>query len=161
MLLNFKSDLFASLSHLSGLSEAQLTDGLWLLLGASLLCIVLRSYRKSALLNKKIDRLQHDLLVANNTAIGMGQQLLSLEKKISSPNKTHPHTAKYPGKQAKLTVVDTIKSSDSIDQTVDTRDDKVYEKSRQLLAQGYDIEEVIKQSGLSYSEVSLMKALAQ
>ena len=40
-------------------------------------------------------------------------------------------------------------------------DDKAYEKSRQLLSQGVDIPEVVKQSGLSFSEVSLMQKLAR
>jgi hypothetical protein len=39
--------------------------------------------------------------------------------------------------------------------------DEAYETSRQLLSQGVDIPEIVKQSGLSFSEVSLMKKLAQ
>jgi hypothetical protein len=39
--------------------------------------------------------------------------------------------------------------------------DEAYEKSRQLLSQGVDIPEVVKQSGLSFSEVSLMQKLAR
>lgn len=39
--------------------------------------------------------------------------------------------------------------------------DEAYEKSRQLLSQGVDISEIVKQSGLSYSEVSLMQKLAR
>jgi hypothetical protein len=39
--------------------------------------------------------------------------------------------------------------------------DEAYEKSRQLLSQGVDIPEIVKQSGLSFSEVALMKKLAQ
>jgi hypothetical protein len=40
-------------------------------------------------------------------------------------------------------------------------DDKAYEKTRQLLSQGVDIPEVVKQSGLSFSEVSLMQKLVR
>jgi hypothetical protein len=39
--------------------------------------------------------------------------------------------------------------------------DAVYEKSRLLLSQGVDINDVVKQSGLSFSEVSLMQKLAK
>jgi len=39
--------------------------------------------------------------------------------------------------------------------------DAVYEKSRLLLSQGVDIIDVVKQSGLSFSEVSLMQKLAK
>ena len=39
--------------------------------------------------------------------------------------------------------------------------DEAYETSRQLLSQGVDILEIVKQSGLSFSEVALMKKLAQ
>jgi len=39
--------------------------------------------------------------------------------------------------------------------------DEAYEKSRQLISQGLDIPEIVKQSGLSFSEVSLMKKLAK
>ena len=39
--------------------------------------------------------------------------------------------------------------------------DEAYEQSRRLLSQGVDISEIVKQSGLSYSEVSLMQKLAR
>ncbi len=158
------NDAWLALSELLGLSQQQLIIGGIGVVSVMVLSAFYINQRKTRRLSQKLERLQHDLLVANNSAIGMGQQLLSLEKKLFTPQQptvkkptTNPSTVKTSRSQpANLTVVDNnIHSHDSIPS------DAVYEQSRQLLAQGNTIEEVSKQSGLSYSEVSLMKKMAQ
>ncbi len=124
--------------------------------------------RKLVRLQQRFERLQYELLVANNTSIGLGQQVLALEKKVygkhatqtpSHNPSTNLQTNKHSSKITPLTVVDNTSAMASLGDT--TPSDEVYQKSRQLLYKGVPIEDVVKQSGLSYSEVSLMKALAQ
>lgn len=163
--------------------------------------------RKLSRVTRQYERLQHEFLVANNSAIGLGKQVLLLEKKVYELT-SNPHvdqtnnSANVSSTTAPFTVVSndivsnmgksasersnnssnnstanntshkTAVRSAAFNEEIDINsamrndlttavDDAVYEKSRQLLAQGHDIEDVIKQSGLSYSEVSLMKALVQ
>ena len=116
-----------------------------------------RSHHRLKHLQQQIDRLQHDFLVANSSAIGMGQQLMSLEKKWQTPVQSHAPLATE--KPVKLTVVNTPVSSGDTFEGMPSNE--VYETSRQLLAQGVDIHDVIKRSGLSYSEVSLMQSLVK
>jgi len=85
--------------------------------------------RKQRELSALISRLQHDLKVANSSAIGMGQHLMALERRLQSSDHT------------------------------DTGNSVVLSKAKKLLVQGGDVDTVAKQCGLSYAEVSLMSAL--
>jgi hypothetical protein len=158
-----------------GTSADQLVYGLMASLGIFVMLLLWFTHRKTVNLHKKMERLQRDLLVSNHSAIGMGQQLLSLEKQLQKA-RTPPYTqqstpASTVASTAEKTVLTVVSSTPSINNasanhhaplfTDDDNEDVIYEKSRKLLAQGYDIQEVIKQSGLSYSEVSLMKALTK
>ena len=60
----------------------------------------------------------------------------------------------------KLSLVDNDFLEKNILDREEMPSDEAYETSRQLLSQGVDISEIVKQSGLSYSEVSLMQKLA-
>jgi hypothetical protein len=162
--MNLAIELLQPLTQELGITEARLLSMIFACGAVLALSIVWLSHRKTNALTRKMDRLQHDLRVANSSAIGMGQQLLSLEKKLHSQKQAAQkqdiqQTAKE--KSVKLTVVDKHQASQSLANDTDLPADAVYEKSRQLLAQGVDIKEVIKQSGLSHSEVSLMKTLAR
>lgn len=140
-----------------GANENITVLGLMVFLIITCLTAVVLLRRKTRLLHQQLERLQYDFLVANRSAIGMGQQILALEKQLYQPQqhsndtKSVRHTRK-PETVGNLSLVRDNASHD------DSKND-VYEKSRQLLAQGHDIQQVIKASGLSYSEVSLMKAL--
>ncbi len=109
------------------------------------LSVVWVNSRQSHHLQKKIDRLQHELSVANNSAIGMGQQLIQLEKKI------HTSQQKTTGSPS-LRVIENPLAAGKAD---------AHEVSRQLLHQGYSVEETARRSGLSYSEVSLINAISK
>jgi hypothetical protein len=157
--MNLAIETLQPLTQWLGITEAQLLPMIFACGAILTLSILWVSHRKAIALTRKMDRLQHDLRVANSSAIGMGQQLLCLEKQLHSQQQEIKQSSKE--KSVKLTVVDKHQSSQSLDTDNELPADAVYEKSRQLLAQGVDIKEVIKQSGLSYSEVSLMKTLAR
>jgi hypothetical protein len=162
---DFSTDIMQPLIAMSGIPEAYIAEAIILIAGLFVLLLIWGSHRKSARVHKKLERLQHDLLVANSSAIGMGQQLLALEKKLhaQSNNAQTPASKKTPNSPIQLTVVDNKTATQAVNSTADDEvsDDAIYETSRQLLAQGVDIEEVIKRSGLSYSEVSLMQSLVK
>jgi hypothetical protein len=61
----------------------------------------------------------------------------------------------------KLSLVDNDFLEKNILDREEMPSDEAYETSRQLLSQGVDISEIVKQSGLSYSEVFLMQKLAK
>jgi hypothetical protein len=161
---DFSRDIMQPLIAISGIPEAYIVEAIILTAGLSIILLIWLSHRKSARLYKKLERLQHDLLVANSSSIGMGQQLLALEKKLhTQANKSSIAPPKNTSNSPiQLTVVENKTINEPVDNTVDdVPDDAIYETSRQLLAQGVGIEEVIKRSGLSYSEVSLMQSLVK
>ncbi|MFT5118914.1 MAG: hypothetical protein ACI9NY_002456 [Kiritimatiellia bacterium] len=161
--MNLAIETLQPLTQWSGITEAQLLPMIFACGAVLALSILWLSHRRTSALSRNMDRLQHDLRVANSSAIGMGQQLLCLEKKLHGQKQKVQQISqeKANEKSVKLTVVDKHQSSQRFANDIDLPADAVYEKSRQLLAQGADIQEVIKQSGLSYSEVSLMKTLAR
>lgn len=146
------------LSSMLGLEYSTTVAAIAVTVGLLLVLLLWQSRRRMNRLQQQLARVQHDLLVANSSAIGMGQQLLALEKKGQvSRKKSVPLAAEKP---VKLTVVDTpVHPSAHTYSSMPSNE--IYETSRQLLAEGVDIEEVIKRSGLSYSEVSLMKSLVR
>lgn len=161
--LNITVSVIEPLALWTGLPEATILSSLWGGLSL-LLCLALyKMYRRSVHLKEQIERLQNDHRVANSSLIGMGQQILALEKRL-------PATPSSFEKPVKLTVVENPPNQQTSQTDISVNSgyanttestDNAYETSRQLLAQGADIEEVIKRSGLSYSEVSLMKSLVK
>jgi hypothetical protein len=138
----------------------------------------------------QLEKLQKALMVANSTTIGMGQKLIHLEKQlqadlaekkninkqlldkeqcsrpeketINASNMFAKPTESTPYNQQRINSINTLSlvNNDSL-QHDELPSDEAYEKSRQLISQGVEIPEIVKQSGLSFSEVSLMKKLAQ
>jgi hypothetical protein len=107
-------------------------------------------------MHEKLHRLEHDLRIANGSAIGMGQQLIALEKEFKQqPSKIDIET-NLP-KENKQRPVQAL--STSYEQSVDNS--SAYDQARSQLAQGHDINQVAKSCGLSYAEVSLLQALSK
>lgn len=160
--LNIKANIIEPLVIWSGFPEDTILSLLWGGLSL-LLCLALYTmHRHSMHLKGQIQRLQNDHRVANSSLIGMGQQILALEKRLlptpSSFEKPKLTVVENPSSQhARYT---NISPSDTHTNTANNADN-AYETSRQLFAQGAEIEEVIKRSGLSYSEVSLIKSLVK
>ncbi len=121
------------------------------------------SQKRSRALQTKIDRLQHDLRVANSGAIGMGQQLIAVEKQlnahhsVSTTIESHKHTLQAQSAALQSQYSQTAQSMPAQDQD----DEAIYQTARQLLAQGIDLDTIAKQSGLSHAEVSLINTLNQ
>ncbi|MFT6388403.1 MAG: hypothetical protein ACJAUP_001784 [Cellvibrionaceae bacterium] len=140
------------------------------------LFVFLREHQITQKLNKQLQRLEHELRVANGSAIGMGQQLISFEKKlnqqhvVSSPVQDKEPSAQYEkfSAQPKEPLVQSQKKS-SRDQKQTTTPKKnndieaqsVYEQAREALSRGLDVGDVAKQCGLSFAEVSLLKSLSK
>ena len=125
---------------------------------------LLRSQQKSRSLQQKLCRLEHDLRVANTSAIGMGQQVISLEKKI----KQQSHTLAQPiAHQESIAEPPTLNPShethvQSSGLEADQSDSlSAYDQARHFLSQGKDVDDVAKQCGLSYAEVSLLQTLGR
>ncbi|MBX2807765.1 MAG: DUF2802 domain-containing protein [Cellvibrionaceae bacterium] len=123
-----------------------------------LLClIVLFSsyyYRRSKKLHREITDLQHDVSLANHSAIAMGKKILALEQQLKTLSSS----------KALITAV-AQSSNHKNNQIVEGdrqfhHDDKqnLY-KARDLLNQGISIHDVAKACQLSFAEVSLLQAL--
>ncbi|MGH1485016.1 MAG: DUF2802 domain-containing protein [Cellvibrionaceae bacterium] len=137
-----------------------------LIVGIALIaCVVsffslLRSHQKARNLFNKLQRLEHDLKIANNSAIGMGQQLISLEKQLKQQPVVNQAEAMALVKEAeniatKEALIEAPVNNSGSDNP------SVYDRARQLLHHEQDINKVAKQCGLSYAEVSLLKALGK
>ncbi len=137
-----------------------------LVIGLGSLTLVLfvalfRGYQKIQLVNKQLERLQHDLRVANSSAISMGQQLIHLEKRVNQqPVPQEPVTreraaATFAQEDVKPSVLP-VESP-----TNDINEKSVYDQARSFLSQGHSVSDVAKQCGLSHAEVSLLHALSK
>lgn len=94
------------------------------------------SRRASAALSRQCARLERELASVNSAAIGMGQRLIALEKRLL---KAEPDGASLPA---------------------DAGADFPYSQANQLLEHGLDVDEVARRCGLSRAEVSLLGAMA-
>jgi|GEM_PF-7126195 len=172
------------MGDLIGLSIYQGISIVLLLVMAAAFGALFSNIRKANHLNEKIEKLQHDLLFINSGTKGMGKQLLAMEKEIrcqketcsSVPNNTeaekkHTHTKVTPlhtcsgpssvsnnsapvkSSNEKTHFADVMNAQQEDDAGVD------YDEVKNLLAQGFDIQHVIKQSRLSHAEVSLISTL--
>ena len=85
---------------------------------------------------KLIQKLMKELSVANSGAVGMGQRLLAMEKRLQSPEK----------------------NAQKIDYYND-EDFQPYSQAAQLFKMGLDTEEVARRCGLSRAEASLIQMM--
>ncbi|MGS2717525.1 hypothetical protein ACVBE9_05085 [Eionea flava] len=188
LLSDLSSTITYSLS-LTEVQWAEVQWGLAIVCLVGFIAVILLSRIKSTALKKELAKLRKDLQVANSTTIGMGQKLLDIEKQLNTPHNINNHhdknvseaafsknlssnnavlskTTKVPSKPQSLDRQTDTKTSLSLvsnhtqQQAESLPSDEAYEKSRELLSQGTDIHDVVKQSGLSFSEVALMQKLA-
>lgn len=139
------------------------------------LFVLLRGHQKNHTLNKKLQRLEHDLRVANGSAIGMGQQLINLEKQLKhqhpiasvqykEPSANDKEPSAYnekPSAYNKTSAVHAKKLTENLYNNNNVEEQSVYNQARESLARGLDIADVAKQCGLSFAEVSLLKSLSK
>jgi len=134
--------------------------------------VLFSGYQKNKRLNRKLARLEHDLRVANGSAIGMGQQLIEMEKRLGQQNpstlapvivkqSSTPSKNQYTPSQKEKTysAQQTIPQQTTAQEPLANQEDSIYDQARQSLAQGLEVGEVAKQCGLSFAEVSLLKSL--
>lgn len=136
---------------------------------SALACIVsffvlFSGYQKNKRLNTKLARLEHDLRVANGSAIGMGQQLIEMEKRLGqqSPSTLAPVIVKQSSTPSENQYAPSQKEKAySAQDPLAHQEASIYDQARQSLAQGLEVGEVAKQCGLSFAEVSLLKSLTK
>ena len=131
-----------------------------------LLCY-LKTHRRHQLLDARLQRLERDLRAANNSAIGMGQQLIQMEKILKQ------YTVQPEIKTATAAPIATTSTTetDTTPHTISSRSDTTstraasqessYNQARDYLSQGKSVEDTMKICGLSYAEVSLLQALSK
>ncbi|MEO0443773.1 MAG: DUF2802 domain-containing protein [Pseudomonadota bacterium] len=127
------------------------------------LLLVSRSRRQTQALTAKLQRLERELRAANSSAVGMGRQLIKMEKMLKhnvQPELTanHPtvnNTIDAPAVQPKPIKLETTLAHSP------TSQDSSYNQARHYLSQGKSVEETVKACGLSYAEVSLLQALSK
>lgn len=132
-------------------TQASLT-GIYLALSAcalvSLLALVLSvvalraSHRQLDQLRGRHRRLENELAVVNSAAIGMGNRLLSMEKRVQEGAASG---SAAPGSTA----------------GAGSEQDLPYTQARQLFQMGMDVEEVAQRCGLSRAEASLLQAMQE
>ncbi|MGH1440384.1 MAG: DUF2802 domain-containing protein [Cellvibrionaceae bacterium] len=149
------SDLLAAIHNL-GVNNVVLSL-------SGLACIVsffvlLRGYQRNKALNKKLTRLEHDLRIANSSAIGMGQQLIAMEKQLSEKSITITNASVTASEKSNNTEQLSIPKANA---TSPHQETSIYDQARQSLAQGLEVGEIAKQCGLSFAEVSLLKSLSK
>lgn len=136
----------------------------------SLLSLLLLFFnqRKVKYLQQKLLRLERDVRIINGSTVSMGQHLLAFEKHIkqapdTQASKVSAKAPSEPDHQSPLSLTTTVNTSDTLEKIVTdsgtSQTDSMYNEARDALAQGMNIKEVAKQCGLSYAEVSLLKAL--
>jgi allophanate hydrolase subunit 1 len=91
---------------------------------------------QQAVTEKLIQKFMKELSVANSGAVGMGQRLLAMEKRLQSPEK----------------------NAQKIDYYND-EDFQPYSQAAQLFKMGLDTEEVARRCGLSRAEASLIQMM--
>jgi hypothetical protein len=140
---------------------------------------LLLSFKKVGKLGKKLTRLQQDLKMSHASVINIGQQLLSLEKKVnqqalSRPANVNAHTKPLLNKMAKIdssvsrdSQIDVSQSDRSqisdaqVDNSLLDNGGSIYDKARYYLAKGDDVDSIAQRCNLSHAEVSLLKALSK
>lgn len=127
--------------------------------------VMLFTLKKQNHLLAQINKLSEELQVANRGAIGMGQQIIALEKKLeamsvtTSPIKEQTPVATTTEESTDKKVANT--SAEPNTQAIENSkeaDDKLA-LARDLLAKGQSLSEVASHCQLSFAEVSLLRAL--
>lgn len=119
------------------------------------LCLTLWfNHRKTRNLSRTVERLQKSLEVSHGSTIGMGQKIMSLQKKLRQLS---------PDTEDVVTVeIDTTEPMSSQSQTEEYLDktfDLACKQAKWMLKKGTDIATISSKTGLSPAEVSLLKAV--
>ena len=133
------------------------------------LLLLFLSQRKVKYLQQKLLRLERDVRIINGSTVSMGQHLLAFEKHLKQASDTQVSKASAKAlseahHQSPPPLTTTASTSDTLEKIVtdsgSSQTDSMYNQARDSLAQGMNIKEVAKQCGLSYAEVSLLKAIS-
>lgn len=106
----------------------------WLAVATAVFCLY-KVHHQSKLTKKLYERLSRELKVVNNSSMGVGRRLLTIEQMVQSGGK---------GRNAR---------------PVDKDEAHLYFQAQQLLASGVDIEQVVRHCGLSQAEIALMEKI--
>jgi len=111
-------------------------------------------------------RLERELKVANGSAIGMGQQLISMEKKLNQQHDNDYQKNQNEIKERGYLEQNYVQNSYSIENKLTqpkalNNERSVYDQARASLAEGLAVSEVASQCELSFAEVSLLKSLSK
>lgn len=118
--------------------------------------VMLFCLRKQSKLLAQVNKLSEELRVANRGAIGMGQQIIALEKKLQA--------MRAPALKTATAVEEPIVDEGRLAEAIEPNDILTVENdklslARDLLAKGQSLTEVASACQLSFAEVSLLRAL--
>jgi hypothetical protein len=122
------------------ISSLEISLCISLLLSASALIIAIKSLLYSRLqlqqTDKLLQRLMRELSISKSGSVGMGQRLLSMEKRLQETSQSLPQNDHY-----------------------NDEDFQPYSQAAQLFSLGIDSEEVARRCGLSRAEASLIQMM--
>ncbi len=133
------------------------------IVGIVAVSMLFRSQSRVAGLQQQLKKLERDLRISNGSAIGMGQQLIQIEKQLQQQKNAF---MQQESKAASITtntqtIRPSVVESVAVDKTSVDNAGSIYDQARQALAQGLAIDEIAQQCGLSYAEVSLLQTLSK
>lgn len=109
-------------------------------------------------LQRRFKKLENDLRITHDSFIGMGQQLIELEKQTRQSQQIF-HEPKFTHAQKTVAAPDMTRSETTKSET--TSSNSSYDRARQALASGLAVADVARECNLSYAEVSLLQSLRQ
>lgn len=131
----------------------------WLALALALVAIK-RIKNQSATSYRLYEKIVHDLHIASSGAIGMGQRIIAMEKRlakqyvISQPQSPQPHLQAVPNPPLPTQTPVTISSP--VAKSAEDLIDNPFDLAKHLLRRGISQEEVSRRCQLSASETALM-----
>ena len=145
------------LAYLSNAHNGEVTITA-LAVAAISIVVMLYCLRKQNQLLAKVNKLSEELRVANRGAIGMGQQIIALEKKLKTLSALTDSQNNKNKQAIPEPVVDEPLSETIAEQSQTIEDDRL-SHARELLAKGQSLTQVASTCQLSFAEVSLLRAL--
>ena len=143
------------LANLPNALNGQMVMTMALAVAAMSTIVMLYCLRKQSRLLSQVNKLSEDLRVANRGAIGMGQQIIALEKKLQAMRlASDPQISTVMPAPAAVRTVPAAAQHEA--QAMEN--DKL-SLARELLAKGQSLTEVASTCQLSFAEVSLLRAL--
>ena len=113
--------------------------------------LILNGHFRHKKVQKKMHDMENSLRFAKSSALGMGQQIISLEKQLQ----------KLSVAPTKLDITNPTVSTKPLHEKTHIDQDDKYETAKKLLREGKAVGDVANTCQLSFAEVSLLQALSR